>query len=398
MFLWSENLATDQLINYFQFADFFLLTSYKLTFSNIWSILYFFVNFHVLLTFSISLYSFSCSPVTSSRHAFKNHNSYVHISFKSLIKFLYTPIIVLVFLIFTWTSPIVTSWFGHIVFSHFQYSITFSILFSFFVTWYVYLTSFVFNSKDVYDYIIGVYNFLIWTIVLFYANNTFTIIFVIETLSILTTLVLITSPISSLYFSNPKDLHSTLYFSSLTPHTFLNTLIFFFWMSLVSSLLLFIFLIFFYTRFLTFDFVLVESILCYIVTVSTVKDILLILLSTFIFILVVFFKSGVVPLYVWKPVFFKGMPLHVLFFYICFFYYFLLLFFIYFLVVYLNDLTYYNSVLLILLSLIGTLFLIIILVESYYLKSFLAMSSILNTLLIFLAVGSISTCTFFINM
>ena len=169
-------------------------------------------------------------------------------------------------------------------------------------------------------------------------------------------------------------------------------------MSLVSSLLLFIFLIFFYTRFLTFDFVLVESILCYIVTVSTVKDILLILLSTFIFILVVFFKSGVVPLYVWKPVFFKGMPLHVLFFYICFFYYFLLLFFIYFLVVYLNDLTYYNSVLLILLSLIGTLFLIIILVESYYLKSFLAMSSILNTLLIFLAVGSISTCTFFINM
>ena len=126
-------------------------------------------------------------------------------------------------------------------------------------------------------------------------------------------------PISSLYFSNPKDLHSTLYFSSLTPHTFLNTLIFFFWMSLVSSLLLFIFLIFFYTRFLTFDFVLVESILYYIVTVSTVKDILLILLSTFIFILVVFFKSGVVPLYVWKPVFFKGMPLHVLFFYICFF-------------------------------------------------------------------------------
>lgn len=398
MFLWSENLVTDQLINYFQFTDFSLLASYKLTFSNIWSLLYFFVSFHVLLTFSISLYSFSCSPTKGSSYAFKNHTSYVHISFKSLIKFLCTPITVLLFLIFTWTSPTVVSWFGHIVFSHFQYSVTFSILFSFFITWYVYLTSFIFNSKEVYDYVIGVYNFLIWTIVLFYANNIFTIIFIIETLSILTTLVLVTSPISSLYSSNPKDLHSALYFSPLSPHTFLNTLIFFFWMSLISSLLLFIFLIFFYTRFLTFDFVLVESILCYIVTVGTIKDVLLILLSTFIFILVVFFKSGVVPLYVWKPVFFKGMPLHVLFFYICFFYYFLLLFFIYFLVVYLNDLTYYNSILLVLLALIGTLFLVIILVESYYLKSFLAMSSILNTLLIFLAVGSVSTYTLFINI
>jgi hypothetical protein len=90
------------------------------------------------------------------------------------------------------------------------------------------------------------------------------------------------------------------------------------------------------------------------------------------------------------------MPLHVIFFYICFFYYFLLLFFIYFLIVYLNDLTYYNSLLLVLLSLVGTLFLAIVLIEAFYLKSFLAMSSILNTLIIFLALGGISTCTFFI--
>jgi len=398
LFLWSENLSTNQLVDQFQFLDFFIITSYKLTFSNIWSLLYFFVNFQILLTFSISLYLFYAGPINNSNHVFKNHNNYIHITFKSMIKFLYTPILLLLLLVFTWTSPTISAWFGHIIFSQFQYSMTFSVLISFFMTWYIYLTSFVFNSREVYDYIISIYNFLVWTIFLFYANNVFTVIFVVETLSILTTLVLVTSPISSLYFSNPKDLHSNLYLSSSTPHTFLNTLVFFFWMSLVSSLMLFVFLIFFYTRFLTFDFILVESMLSYVITVSSIKDILLVLLSTFVFILVMFFKSGVVPLYVWKPVFFKGMPLHVIFFYICFFYYFLLLFFIYFLIVYLNDLTYYNNILLILLALTGTLFLIVVLVEAFYLKSFLAMSSILNTLLVFLSIGSISACTFFINV
>lgn len=396
MFLWSDNLISAHAFSQLQLLDSLTLASYKLTFSNVWSLFYFFVTFHVLLTFSISLYSFCWSLVSSPNLVFRNHTTYTHVTFKSIRKFLHTPIMVLLLLVFTWTSPVVNTWFGHLIFGHFQYSITFSILFSFFITWYIYLTSVVFNTKEVYDYVISTYNFLIWTVVLFYANNTFTIIFIIETLSILTTLVLVTSPVSSFYFSNPKDLYSNLYFSNSTPLTFLSTLVFFFWMSLVSSLMLFVFLIFFYTRFLTFDFVLVESILNYIVTVSTVKDVLLILLSTFLFILVMFFKSGVVPLYVWKPVFFKGMPLHVIFFYICFFYYFLLLFFIYFLIVYLNDLTYYNSLLLVLLSLVGTLFLAIVLIEAFYLKSFLAMSSILNTLIIFLALGSISTCTFFI--
>jgi len=86
--------------------------------------------------------------------------------------------------------------------------------------------------------------------------------------------------------------------------------------------------------------------------------------------------------------FFKGIPLHALFFYIFFFYFFIFYFFIYFFIIYLNELFYFNMFVNLLMLVSGSIFLVFILCESYYIKSFLAMSSILNTLFVFLAMSS----------
>lgn len=370
--------------------------SLKLSFSGIWCLSYFFVLFYIILVFSVGVYLLPNSPMFSTIFKLKNNNNYLHISSVSLFKFLITPLIVAFILNSSWTGPSISAWFGHISFSSLQCNITYFIILSFFIILYTYSLNLIFNSKEVFDFIIVIYSSCLWTILLFYANNIFTVIFFIETLSVLTTLVLITSSFSSAYFYNTNSFTNTTYFSSQTPNTFLMTLTFFFWTSLVSSLLLFVFLIFFYTKFLTFEFVLIESLFNYIISISTFKQVLTTLFITFIIILVTFFKCGVVPLYIWKPVFFKGMSLQVIFFYICFFYYFLLLFFIHFLTVYLNDLTYYNSLLFVLMSVIGMLTLFTILIESFYIKAFLAMSSILNTLIVFLAISSFSNSTLFL--
>ena len=77
-----------------------------------------------------------------------------------------------------------------------------------------------------------------------------------------------------------------------------------------------------------------------------------------------------------------------LYVYICFFYFFLYLFIIYLLVIYFSEIYYFHIFVFTLFLIIGLLVLIIILCESYYLKIFLAMSSILNSILVFVALSS----------
>lgn len=170
-------------------------------------------------------------------------------------------------------------------------------------------------------------------------------------------------------------------------------------MSLISSLLLFIFMIFFYTHLLTFEFNLIEVVTSHILHTTTFKHFLAITLISTILIVIVFLKCGLVPLYVWKPIVFKGMTLHVIFFYICYYYYYLLMFFVYLFIIYCHDVLWESKVvtfILISFLLVGIVVLVFILTESYYLKSFLAMSSILNTLLIFLGLSSLSLSNHFL--
>jgi hypothetical protein len=102
----------------------------------------------------------------------------------------------------------------------------------------------------------------------------------------------------------------------------------------------------------------------------------------------------VVPFYFWKPIFFKGTPLHALLFYIVFYYFSIVLFILHFFLAYLKDLFYFNTAVNLLVLVLGLIFLIFIVLESYYVKSFLAISSIINTVFVFLAATSFNTIDF----
>ena len=326
---------------------------------------------------------------------FKSSSKFEYVTGFELYWIFFTFLFFFLIINFSWCSYSISSWFGHLIFSSFQNKIIYLIIFFFFLIINAYSTFFYFSSKEIYDFLIVNFNFFFWILFLFLSNTIFTVIFFIEILSTLIFLLIITSNFSTTYFYNNLNLNVHSYFSNSTPFFFVQMLLYFFWISLISSLNLFLSLILFYTKFLTFDWFFFEYIFTYLVNVSNLKDLFFFMFIWLNFLFCIFLKCGLVPFYFWKPVFFKGIPLHALFFYISFFYFFIFLFFLTFFLVYVNEIFYFFLNVNILLLLIGFFIILSILCETYYLKSFLAISSILNTLFVFLALNSVNTLDFF---
>lgn len=362
----------------------------------LWSFSFFFTYVYTIVVFSILVYSIPSIKEILNLSNFKNKKSFDYLTGFDFYWVLVTPLFLITLICLSWSSYPLTAWFGNIILSSFQLKITYLIIFFFFLILTVYSTSFYFSSKEPYDFIIVVFNFFFWLLFLFYSNTIFTVVFFIEITSTLIFLLIITSTFSSTYFYNSLNLNLHGYFNQTTPFFYVQVLIYFFWISLISSLNLFFFLILFYIKFLTMDWFIFEFIFFYVSNLSTNKDIVFLSLVWFNFLFCVFLKCGLVPFYFWKPTFFKGIPLHALFFYICFFYFFIFLFFLYFFLNYLNEIFYYFVGVNILLLLIGFFILLFIICEAYYIKSFLALSSILNTLFVFLAISGSNLTDFFL--
>ena len=353
----------------------------------LWGLVYFFFYFYVLLLISVILYAIPASKDILNYHKFKNLSRFSYVTGFDSYHILIVPLFLLYFINFVWSGPFITSWFGCIIFSGFQAKISYFIFFFFFLILTVYTSSFYFSSNEIWDYFAVCFNFLIWMLFLFFSNTIFTVIFFIEILSNLIFLLLITSVFSTTYFYNNLNLNLHSYFAPSTPLLYIQTLLYFFWISLISSINLFFFLILFYIKFLSFDWFLIEFIFYYILSLNDLKELFFLVFIWLNLLFCIFLKCGLVPFYFWKPVFFKGIPLHTLFFYILFFYFFIFLFFIYFFLIYVNEIFYFFIYVNIFLLVFGFLFLFFILVEAFYLKTFLALSSILNTLFVFLAIS-----------
>ncbi len=296
----------------------------------------------------------------------------------------------LILLNFSWTGPVTLAWFSHLLFGPTQLKLFYLVTFFFSISLYLFISNAYFASQNIYDYTITLYNFFLWTFLIFLSNNVFTFIFFLEVISILINLLIVTSTFSSLYFYNNASLTKSNYFQNSLPITFLQTLLFFFWISLLSALNLFIVLIFMYLKFLTFDWFLLETIFFYSLTLANLKGVFYVLLIWLNFLFCVFLKCGLVPFFFWKPTFFKGIPTHSLMFYITFFYFFLFLFLLLFLLTYMSDLFYFYNILNLGLLSVGILLLLVIVLESFFIKTFLAISSIINTLIVFLALTGVN--------
>jgi len=362
----------------------FLMTS-----SSIWSICVFAPTIYAVIVLSLILYTLPLLSATSNFST--NSNNTTTFSFMvgnyiaNLVSF---TLLILLLNTTAWSSPDLTAWFGHIIFSSFQLKSQFVIFASFVLVVYLLFSVSYFSSREIYDFTITIVNMYYWVSLLFATNSIITMIFVIEVQSALLFLLLVTSSFSSAFYYRNSDLSSYNFFANSLPATFIQSIMYFFWISLVGSLNLFLFTIFLYQKLFSFDWFLLEHIFYYTAVSSSYKEMFTIGLTWSIFLFSLLTKCGIAPFFIWKPTFFKGIGLHTIVFYICFFYYCLFIFFIHLLTSYFHYLTYYYTYILLSLVIAGMVLLLTILCETFYIKSFLAVSSILNSLLVLLAITS----------
>jgi hypothetical protein len=352
-----------------------------LTISNVWNFSFFFPLTYIIFLVSLTLYLLPLFYNSNMK------NTFFIVSFIESYSIIFLPCISILLIFNFWSSFAVSSWFGHLVYTSFQYKFSIFIIFTFLLFTFLYSSVSYLSSREIFDFLITQFNFLYWVLLLFHANSFFTIIFIIEVLSTLIFLLMLTSVFTSCFFYRNLDFSSHSFFESSTPYTFVQSILYFFWVSLLASLNLFLFIIFLYDKIFTFDWYLIEHIFFYFVSISSYKDIYTLGITWFIILFSIFLKCGIAPFYLWKPTFFKGMSFTSISFYISFFYFFLFLFIIQFLSSYCHELFYFFSFFSLLIIFMGIIMLFFILCETFFVKTFFAVSSILNSLLVFLCIS-----------
>ena len=350
-----------------------------------WSLTNFGATVYVLLASIIVLYLLPNLRLFSNSHFTGSHKRFFWLSGTSVTPLVVTPLILISLVLLSWSGPSLVVWYSHLIYHNWHYRLSYLVLFMFTMVLLTFLSTFVFTNNQVYDFVVVMYNFFFWVLLLFTSNNFFTLIFFIEVLSSMILLLLLTSTFSTTYFYNTQNLSKHTLFANSTPLIFFRAVLFFFWLSLIASLSLFFFLTLYYMKLLTFEWYLTESIFLFFTTTSSFKSLYSLLLVWALIVFCIFLKCGLVPFFFWKPVFFKGLTFHVLFFYLTFYYFFLLLFFIIFFLSHVSEIFFFYSSVFLIFSVVGLLMIFFIFFESYYLKAFLAISSILNTLFIFFA-------------
>jgi hypothetical protein len=364
---------------------------FLISFNILWSFNLFFAIFYLWFLLSFILYVTPVLKYWLTSYKIKKIKKFEYLLGLDLINLNLTPLLISILIFSSWSSPVIVSWFSHIFFSYFHYKLFYFLLIIFSFMLILYHSFFYFSSREIYDFFIVIYHLFLWSIFLFSANSVLTIIFFIEILSTMVFLLIVTSNFSTVYFYNNLNLNLHTYFHKTLPSTHVNSLIFFFWTSLIASLNLFLFLILFYTQFLTFDLNLIEFLYFNFTTLNNFNDLISAMLIWFNLLFCIFLKCGLVPFFFWKPTFFRGISIHGLSFYILFYYFVILLFFVNLLSNSLNSLFHSFILVNILIFILGFLILILILCESYYLKTFFAFSSILNSLFVFLALTAVNS-------
>jgi hypothetical protein len=360
-----------------------------ITNSNLWTFTVFGPLTYIIFIYSLLFYILPTLTNKTYAVTTKNKSSFNILNTFDLVILICLFFLSFIILLSIWSSPATSSWFGHIIFTNLQWKMSYFIWTLFNIIVFILFNATYLTSREVYDYYIVLYNFSYWLLLLFMSNSILTMIFIIEVISAIIFLLIVTSTFSSTYFYRNSSLSFGNLFQNSTPYTFLQALIYYFWISLISALNLFLFLLLVYLKLHTLDWFTIEFVFEYLTITNSYKDLCAIGLVWTILLLSIFIKSGIAPLYLYKPTFFKGLPFFSLFFYICFFYFFFFLFTIHLLNSYFATLFYFYSLVIVLFVLLGLGTLFFIICDSFYLKVFLAISSILNSLFVFLSLTSL---------
>jgi hypothetical protein len=133
-----------------------------------------------------------------------------------------------------WNSSNLSIWFGHLIVFNFSLKIVNINLLILSAVMYTIISNSYFSSKEIYDYLITIINSYFWLSILFFLNSIFSTIFVIEVLSTIIFLLIITSNYSTTFYYNTLDLSKGVYSQQIFPHAYIQSLLFFFWVSLIA--------------------------------------------------------------------------------------------------------------------------------------------------------------------
>ena len=360
--------------------------------SFVWqSLIFFTTSYSILVVTSLCYILPICSTsVFNTPSSVTKNSCYTYLPGNDILKLFVTPILLIAFVNVLWTGFQIMPWFAHITIGTFQVYSTFLILSLFTSLLILLLTKLNVLTFTNSDYLLTIYQFLLWMWLLYSSNNLLTFVFLIEIIGVLITLLVTTSTFSLTNLENIFKKNATSYFNENLPTAFLISLLFFFWISLISSITLFLFISFFFVKAPTFEWGIIESLTVYLLTVTNTKTSFSLSSSWLILVVCLLLKCGIFPFFAWKPSFFKGTSIMSIIFYVYFYFTLLLIFIMETLLNLTHELFYSTISQLTIVLVCGTLIFSTTLLNTHYIKTFIAFSSILNTALVLHALFSIT--------
>ena len=284
-----------------------------------------------------------------------------------------------------WSFYIYSAWFGHLICGEFQFFIINLLTNLFILLFLIYKIIFWYSTREINDYIITCFFIYNWSIFLFFSNSLFTTIFFFEIISISVFLLFLNICFSSYNIRYNAFLYVNRRYSSFfILNYYLNSLIFYYWISFIASVGMFIFLSLFLINFCSFEWFFINLIFIYETQTLIKFDLFYYNIIWYFFLMFFFIKIGLSPIYLWKPLFLKGLPTYVLFFYLIFYYTSILIYFLFLLNNYFSPILIYFNITNFIVTFSGILLLFFSISNIFFFKSFLGFSSMINSLLLIL--------------
>lgn len=239
------------------------------------------------------------------------------------------------------------------------------------------------------EYLYSLSIFFLLSPLLYLSASIYSFFFILEVLGVLVVLLF-----SSLTYLGAKKGNSNDYNSDSVnpaPSRLIISLFTQFWISFFSTILLVLFLIislFVWNTSMYFE--LNAIIASSNITPGTTHS-LFIILWDFLFIFGFFLKAGIAPLHLFKIEVYRGLPFFTVFIYTFLYFLSFFLYFLYVIYWLMPHIIYYNLYILEVLVVYAVLYLSASLFSSKHIKTFLALSSILNSLVLFAAVLPLSS-------
>nr|YP_010411964.1 Ymf65 [Tetrahymena rostrata]QBI37934.1 Ymf65 [Tetrahymena rostrata]URP31124.1 Ymf65 [Tetrahymena rostrata] len=239
------------------------------------------------------------------------------------------------------------------------------------------------SNKYSVDFIFSIINITLFIPLIFLANTLFTFFFLIELVSCSIFYKFI---VSKIYFKN-KNTNDN-YFSIFSKN-YLNVLFYQYWSSFFSSVLIIFSFFFFYTYTGTTEWSIMNFIISSNSQINYNKNYISTIIICIVFIIGFIVKLGIAPIQLYKIEVYKGLPFLSIFFYTTFYFLIFFLFFSLLFIYYLSSLTNFYWIILFIISIIGLFYILSILFDINLFKSFLAYSTIINSVSFILLLLSI---------